>query len=248
MKKVIANAWMIIPNPLGAEIFSKAGFDSVTVDLQHGYHDFQSAIDCFRGAALHGAQPWVRIPDNDPSIITKVLDAGAEGIICPLISTPEDAQKFVQACYYEFDGGIRSFGPVRAALVHDNYVQRTNEIITTLAMIETKEGFENVEEIAATPELDGLFIGPSDLAIAFGMPPSFENRDPSFLKLIDRIRNVAHAKGILCGIYAGSAEYAREMMARGFDLVTAATDSQILMNGALAALSTLREDMAQKEE
>ena len=244
MKKIITNAWMMLDNPMGAEMFAKAGFDSVTVDLQHGLHDIQSTINCFRGISLHGAEPWVRIADNDPSMITKVLDLGAVGIICPMISTADDAKAFVGACRYQFDDGFRSFGPIRAALVHDDYVKRSTEIVTALAMIETKEGYENVEEIAATPGLDGLFIGPSDLAICFDMTPNFENRDPSFLELIDHIRNAAHKHNIRCGIYCGSAEYACEMMERGFDLVTGATDSQILLNGAFSAVSVLKEGLA----
>ena len=241
MKKLITNAWLILPNPMGAEMFAKAGFDSVTVDLQHGLLDYHSALECFRGAALHGAQPWVRISGNDPDIITKYLDAGAEGIICPMISTADQALSFVNACKYPFDGGFRSFGPVRAALVHDNYVQKSAQIVTKLAMIETREGFDNVAEIAAVQGLDGLYIGPSDLALSFGMPPGFENRDPSFLELIDQIRNAAHKQDILCGIYAGSAQYAREMVDRGFDLVTGATDSAILLSGAQASIKTLKE-------
>lgn len=233
------NAWLLSPNPLGAEIFAKAGFHSVTVDMQHGMHDFRAVIDCFRGIALHGSQPWVRVAANDPAQITRALDAGALGIICPLISTPEEAGDFVKACRYQFDGGNRSFGPVRAALVVDDYVDRSAELVTTLAMIETREGFDNMEAIAATPGLDGLFIGPADLALAFGMSPAPENRDPAFLGRIDRIIAAAHDAGIICGMFAGTPEYAKDMLDRGVDMVAAVTDTQILLSGAQSALSHL---------
>ncbi|MGE4193543.1 MAG: HpcH/HpaI aldolase/citrate lyase family protein [Pseudodesulfovibrio sp.] len=239
MKDQNYNAWLLSPNPLGAEIFAKAGFDSVTVDMQHGMLDFRTAIDCFRGIALHGSQPWARVEANDPALITKVLDAGALGVICPLISTPEQADDFVKACRYQFDGGNRSFGPVRAALVLDDYVGRSAELVTAMAMIETREGFNNVEAIAATPGLDGLFIGPADLALAFDMAPTPENRDPAFIERIDRIIAAAHDAGILCGMFAGTPEYAKDMLARGMDMVSAVTDTQILLNGAQSALSTI---------
>ncbi|WP_291325517.1 aldolase/citrate lyase family protein [Desulfovibrio sp. UCD-KL4C] len=239
MKHQNYNAWLLSPTPFGAEIFAKAGFHSVTVDMQHGMLDFRTAIDCFRGIALHGSQPWVRVAANDPALITKVLDAGALGVICPLISTPKQADDFVKACHYQFDGGNRSFGPVRAALVLDDYVARSAKLITAMAMIETQEGFDNVEAIAATPGLNGLFIGPADLALAFGIAPTPENRDPDFLERIDHIIAAAHDAGILCGMFAGTPEYARDMLTRGMDMVSAVTDTQILLNGAQSALTAL---------
>ena len=230
------NAWLATPNPHTAEVFAKAGFDAVTIDMQHGLHDYASAVDCLRAIALHGARPLARVPWNEPGIVMKLLDAGAEGIICPMISTPEEAKAFVGACRYPFDGGYRSFGPIRGILMHDDYVKNSKSIVKTWAMIETREGFERMDEIAATDGLDGFYIGPADLSLAFGMAPGQDKRDTEFLEMADRIRDAAHTAGLSAGIHAGSAEYAREMLDRGFDLVTAASDNAILNSAAAAAM------------
>jgi 4-hydroxy-2-oxoheptanedioate aldolase len=226
------NAWLSTPSPHTAEVFAKAGFDAVTIDIQHGLHDYASAVDCMRAIALHGARPLARVPWNEPGIVMKLLDAGAEGIICPMISTPEEAASFVGACRYPFDGGYRSFGPMRGLLMHDDYVKNSKSIVKTWAMIETKEGFERLDEIAATDTLDGFYIGPADLSLAFGMAPGQDKRDTAFLEMADRIRDSAHNAGMSVGIHTGSAEYAKEMLDRGFDLVTAASDNVILNKGA----------------
>ncbi len=230
------NAWLSTPNPHLAEIFAKAGFDAVTVDIQHGLHDYASAVECFRAIALHGARPIARVPWNEPGMLMKLLDAGAEGIICPMISTPQEAAAFVGACRYTFDGGYRSFGPIRGLLMHDDYVKNSASIVATWAMIETREGYERVEEIAATKGLDGFYIGPADLSLAFDMAPGQDKRDKEFLEMADRIMTVAHANGLACGIHAGTAEYAKEMLDRGMDLVTAASDNVIMNKGAAAAI------------
>ena len=239
MKQRMRNVWLSTPSPQLAEIFSQAGFDSVTVDLQHGLSDYSSAVESFRGIALHGAEPWVRVPWNEPGLIMRMLDAGARGIICPMVSTPTEAQAFVGACRYPFDGGYRSFGPIRAASMMEDYVKRSGELVTTLAMIETKEGFERVEEIAKTPGLDGFYIGPSDLSLAFDMDPGQDKTDEPFLKLVDHIRETAHAHGKVCGIHAVTAAYGRTMFERGFDLITATSDVLLVANGARDAIETL---------
>lgn len=239
MKKRMRNVWLSTPSPQLAEIFSKSGFDSVTVDLQHGLSDYTSAVDCFRAIALHGAEPWIRVPWNEPGLIMRGLDAGARGIICPMVSNPAEAEAFVGACRYPFDGGYRSFGPIRAATMMDDYVKRSSELVTALAMIETKEGFEKVEEIAKTPGLDGFYIGPSDLSLAFDMDPGQDKTDEPFLTLVDHIRETAHAHGKVCGIHAITAAYGRKMLDRGFDLVTATSDVLLVANGARDAIDTL---------
>ncbi len=230
------NAWLSAPSAHIAELFAKAGFDAVTIDVQHGLHDYASAVDCFRAIALHGARPIVRVSWNGPGALMKFLDAGAQEIICPMISTPEEAAAFVGACRYPFDGGYRSFGPIRGIMMYDDYVKNSASIVKTGAMIETREGYERVEEIAATKGLDGFYIGPADLSLAFGMAPGQDKRDDAFLEMADRIMNVAHDNAMMCGIHTGSGEYAKEMLDRGMDLVTAVSDNVILNKGAAATL------------
>ena len=239
MKQRMRNVWLSTPTPQFAEILAKSGFDSVTVDLQHGLGDYASAVDCFRAIALHGAAPWVRVPWNEPGPIMRMLDSGALGIICPMVSNPEQAEAFVGACRYPFDGGYRSFGPVRAATMIDDYVTRSRALVTALAMIETREGFEKVEAIAQVEGLDGFYIGPADLSLAFDMAPGQDKTDAAFLDLIDHVRETAHKHGKVCGIHAATPAYGRSMLDRGFDLVTATSDVSLVSGGARDAIATL---------
>lgn len=220
----ILNAWVSTGNAQVAEVLARSGFDTVTVDLQHGMADFADMVNCFRGISLGGAKPYVRVPWSEPGILMRTLDQGAEGVICPMISSVDEAKTFVSACRYPFDGGTRSFGPIRAAALHDKYVDQSGKIITTLGMIETRAGYDNVADIARVDGLTGLYIGPSDLSLAFGMPPGQDQRGEKFLAKADHIRKVAHDHGKICAIHCASAEYGKEMADRGFDMVTAMMD------------------------
>ena len=162
------NAWLAIPSPVTAEIAAMQDFDSVTVDLQHGLNDYQIALSMLQAISTSDKTALVRVPWNEPGIIMKLLDAGALGVICPMINTRADAEAFVCACRYTPEG-YRSAGPTRAMLVHGaDYIAKANDAVVTLAMIETKEALDNVAEIVATPGLTGIYVGPSDLSLSLG--------------------------------------------------------------------------------
>ena len=148
------NGWLSIPSSVSAEFMAHQGWDSLTIDLQHGLVDYQTALTMLQAVSSKEATPLARVPWLEAGIIMKLLDAGAYGIICPMINTPEDAQRFVSYCRYA-PVGQRSFGPARAVMYAGaDYAQHANETVLTLAMIETRQALDNVAAIAATPGLD----------------------------------------------------------------------------------------------
>jgi 4-hydroxy-2-oxoheptanedioate aldolase len=176
-----------------------------------------------------GRPPW-----NEPGIIMKLLDAGAWGILCPMINNPDDAEALVRACHYA-PRGQRSVGPTRAMMVYGrSYISDANRHVITLAMIETREGLDNVEAIARTPDLTGLYIGPSDLAQSLGLPIQVDSTDPDLMAATDRILQAAKTAGIKAGMHCMMPDFARQMVDRGFDFVTLGNDVRML-NAELAA-------------
>ncbi len=170
----------------------------------------------------------------------KALDAGAYGIICPMVNTRADAEKFVGACRYA-PAGYRSFGPTRALIYAGaDYPAQANETVLAIAMIETRAALDNLEAIVSTPGLDGVYIGPADLALSLGHKPKFDHTEPELLEPIERILNAAKAQGVMPGIHCGSAAYAKRMIDLGFQLVTLLSDQRLLVAAAKAMVDDLR--------
>lgn len=183
----VINGWLGIPSAVAAENMAQCGWDSLTVDLQHGLVDYQAAVGMMQAITTVGMTALARVPWNEPGIIMKLLDAGAFGIICPMINTRAEAEAFVGACRYA-PTGYRSFGPVRAGWVHGGeYFKRANETVLAIAMIETVKAMDNLEEILSTPGLDGIYVGPADLAISLGRQPQGDPTDDVVNKAIDTI-------------------------------------------------------------
>ena len=234
------NAWLGIPSTITAEIVSRQGFDAITLDLQHGINDYSNAVPMLQAIATCDATPMARVPWLEPGIIMKLLDAGALGIICPMINTPADAERFVRYCRYAPDGD-RSFGPVRAGLVHGPaYVKQANESIITLAMVETGQALAQVADIARTPALTGVYIGPSDLGLSLGYEAKLDQTEPVVMDAIKRILEAAKHAGIKAGIHCLAPTYAREMLELGFDLVTMGTDIRLFTAAYADAMQALR--------
>lgn len=233
------NIWLSIGNGYSAETIAHQGWDSATVDLQHAPTDFRDALAMLSAISTTPCVPLVRVPWNAPDAVMRVLDAGAYGVICPMIDTAEDARTFVSAARYAPQGS-RSAGPNRARLYGgDDYIARANDTVLTIAQIETKTALDNVDAIARTPGLDMLFIGPSDLGLSLGTTDGHANpTDKATQAAIDKILAAAHAAGITAGIFGTAAEFAKAMFAKGFDLVTVTTDATLL--GAGKALASLR--------
>lgn len=236
----VVNGWLSIPSSFSAEVMAHQGWDSLTVDLQHGLIDYQAAVPMFQAISTTTTVPLARAPWNEPGIIMKLLDAGSYGIICPMINSRAEAEAFVGACRYT-PQGYRSFGPTRAMLyAGSDYAQRANETIITMAMIETREAVNQIDEILSVPGLDGLYIGPSDLSISLGYSPVADVTEPAVLEVIEVILAAAKRHNVVAGFHAGSAEYAATLIARGFQFLTVGSDSRLMSLAATAVTSTLK--------
>jgi len=239
--RTAVNAWLTIPSGHSAEVMANQGWDSVTVDTQHGLIHFDTALECLRAISTTNAVPMARVPWNEPGIIMKLLDSGALGIICPMINTPDEAAELVSYCRFAHDGGARSFGPTRALMsVGPDYVKDSKNLVLVIGMIETQQALENVESIAATPGLDGLYIGPGDLSLSLGLTPHQDSREPIMVEAQERILAAAKSNGLIAGIHNASGPYAREMGEKGFDLVTVSNDTRLLAAAAKAAITAAR--------
>ncbi|MCR9257464.1 MAG: aldolase/citrate lyase family protein [Alphaproteobacteria bacterium] len=238
--KAATNVWASLNAPVATEALAHSGADAVVVDLQHGMIGESDAIHMLQAISTTDTVPFARCPWNEPGIIMKLLDGGAYGIICPMINTAEEAARFVSYCKYPPDGQ-RSSGPVRATMYAGaDYVANANAEIVTLAMIETKAGLDNLDAICATPGLDGVFIGPSDLALALGRKPGPDSEDPVTLEAIDRILAAAKAAGKVTGIFCASSEYAQRMIDKGMAFVTVTNDVSLLMKVPAQMIAALK--------
>lgn len=235
------NGWLAIPNGFSAETMAQAGWDSVTVDLQHGVQDYLSMVTCFQAMQAHPVMPMVRVPWNEPGIIGKVLDAGAYGVICPMVNTPDQARAFIAACKYP-PAGDRSNGPIRAGIygVSTGYQATANDEIICLPMIETREAVSNLEAILDVPGIDAVYIGPSDLGFSHGLIPILDREEPEILAIYDKVIKETAKRGLHAGVHCASAAYARRAVAMGFKLVTINNDSGLMLNAAKQALRDFR--------
>ncbi|MBW7881798.1 MAG: 2,4-dihydroxyhept-2-ene-1,7-dioic acid aldolase [Caldilineaceae bacterium] len=222
------SAWLSIPSSFSAELLAHCGFDCLTIDLQHGLIDYQSAVGMLQAISTTEATPLARVPWNEPGIIMKLLDAGCYGIICPMVNSRAEAEAFAAACRYP-PAGIRSHGPRRATLYAGaDYSEKANETILAIAMIETAEALANVDDIVATPGIDALYIGPADLSLSLGRQQRVDQTDPVMVEALDTILAAARRHGKIAGLHTGSAAYASQMVAKGFQLVTVQTDAAFL--------------------
>ena len=236
----VVNGWLGIPSSVSAEVMTHAGFDSVTVDLQHGLVDYQASVPMLQAISTLDVTPLVRVPWNDPIPIMKALDAGAYGIVCPMINNREEAEKFVGACRY-FPQGYRSFGPARAAMyAGGDYASEANDNLITMAMIETLPALGNLDEIMSTPGLDAIYVGPADLSISLGHPPSGDPTIPEVVEAMDTILAAAKRNGVVAGSHCANGDMANRLFAKGFQFCTIANDSRLLAMKAAEEVATAR--------
>lgn len=241
------NGWLSIGNAFTAEIMAAQGYDSISIDIQHGALDYSSVLPMFQAMRASGVVPMARVPWREPGIIMKALDAGAMGIICPMINSRAEAEEFVSYLRYP-PHGQRSFGPTRALFAYDGYDTSANDEVLALAMIETKDGLANLEEIAATPGLDGIYIGPADLTLGTQdgrLAPAFDREEPEMIEMIKHIQKVCSEAGIYACIHCGTAEYAARAIDWGFNLTTVSGDSRLLATASKTSVTEWRERVAQ---
>ena len=235
------NGWLAIPSGFSAEVMAQAGWDSVTVDLQHGVQDYQSMVACFQAMQSHPVLPMARVPWNEPGIVGKVLDAGAYGVICPMVNTRAEAEAFVSYCRYP-PTGKRSNGPIRAGIygVSTSYQSTANQEVLCLPMIETQEAVDNLDAILDVPGVDAVYIGPSDLGFSMGLVPVLDREEPVILDIYKKILDATKRRGLRACVHCGSPAYAKRMIAMGFHLVTISNDSGLMLGAARAAVTAAR--------
>jgi 4-hydroxy-2-oxoheptanedioate aldolase len=239
-KHGVVNGWLAIPNSFAAEVMALQGWDTLTIDLQHGLIDTAALVPMLQAIQATPCMPMVRVPWLEPGVIMKTLDAGAQGVICPMVNTREDAQRLVQYSRYAPRGG-RSFGPVRAGLVHGaDYAETANDNVVVFAMIETAQALDNLDAILEVEGIDAVYIGPSDLSLSLGCKPVFDDVEPKAAQAIEHILARAHAHGLKAGVHNGRTDVARARLAKGFDLVTVSSDARILIAGSQQILKEMK--------
>jgi 4-hydroxy-2-oxoheptanedioate aldolase len=238
------NGWLAVPNSFSAETMAHQGWDSLTIDLQHGVVDYQAMIPMLQAISTTPTVPLVRVPRLEPGILMKVLDAGAYGVICPMVNTKQDAEKLVEWTHYA-PRGSRSFGPVRALLYGGaDYPKHADDTIITFAMIETAQALANLDEILSVKGLDAVYVGPADLSLSLGCNPTFDDVDQKAADAIDHILARAKAHGIVAGVHNLSPEKALTRIAKGFQFATVSSDARLLAAAAQGVMSKIRAGLA----
>jgi 4-hydroxy-2-oxoheptanedioate aldolase len=238
----VLNGWLGVPSSHSAEVMSHVGFDSLTVDLQHGAIDYAGALPMFTAIATTAVVPLARPTALDPPQIMKLLDAGAYGIVCPMIDTPDDARRLVEACRYP-PIGQRSFGPTRAAMAQGpNYsTEDANREVVVLGQVETPRSLANLDAILTTDGLDGVYVGPSDLTLSMGLGANGDSTDAGFIDALRHVVERSRAAGRHVGMHCANGPQARRMVEMGFDFVTVGSDTGLMTEAGRSRLALVRD-------
>lgn len=235
--------WLSSPEAASAEAIGDSGFDYVCVDMQHGLIDYQDAVSLLRAIRTANTTPIVRVPWNEPGIIGKVLDAGALGVIIPMVNSVEEAEAAVRACRYAPEGS-RSFGPIRAGLVYGaDYFDNANTQVACIPMIETRQAIDALDDILAVPGIDAVYVGPADLHVSLGLPPGGDSDHAAFNDAIQKVVSSATARGITPGIHANPAIGAKRV-AGGFRMVTISSDLAAMAAGVRRELRQVKDGVS----
>jgi 4-hydroxy-2-oxoheptanedioate aldolase len=240
--KQLAVGWMGSPDTYMVEAMANSGFDALVLDMQHGMGiGPDRAVIALQTIHTTDVTPLVRVPWNDPIYIQYVLDAGAMGVIVPMVNSRAEAEKAAGATKY-FPMGYRSNGANRSRYVapEGDYFKRANEDILCFVMIETTQAIENLEEIATTPGVDGFYIGPSDLAITMGLEPKLDHDGPQHIEAVQKIVDTAKKHNLMAGIHTTGPEEVIRRYKQGFNLCPLGSDGGFVGAGARAAVAALR--------
>ena len=237
--KPAIGGFLSIPHGFSAEMMAHTGLDWLCVDMQHGCIDYSDAVNMLTAISTTAVTPFVRVPWNEPSIIMKVLDAGAYGVIVPMVSNRAEAERAVAACRYP-PVGMRSNGPNRAVLYGgSDYQKRADGEVACVVMIETAEGIEKMEEIISTPGVDAVYIGPTDLALALGLPAVMDNDEPRHVATVNRVLETCRRHKVVAAMHTGSAKFTQRYIDQGFQMVMLVADRQAMFNYVKAEIRSL---------
>jgi len=235
--KAAVGVWMVLGSPIPAEIIANLGYDWIVIDTEHGSIDIGTTQSIIQAVSYTGAVPMVRVAWNDPALIKRALDAGAYGLVIPMVNSREEAVQAVQAARYP-PLGIRSYGGPRARLYGGaDYFEHANEEIALIVQIEHIDAVNHAAEILSVKGVDAFFIGPSDLAISMGLKPGLDQTDPGHVAAISKTLAAGKKYGVAGGIHVGSAEAANERIAQGFQFVGLSSDEGFIRSAASSALN-----------
>lgn len=235
-KEYLLGGWCSLPSAFATELMAAAGFDWLCIDWQHGMLDFTDIVPMLQAASITKTFTLVRVPSSEPASIMKALDAGAGGVIVPLVNTAKEAERAVEACRYPPDGS-RSWGPTRAQLRSCDYTaERVNQMVVCAVQIETLEAIENLDSILAVQGVDIALVGPSDMAVSMGMNPGLGPVPGRHAEVIARVAVRARECGVTPAIYCGSAVAARQFDELGYRMLAVAGDALLLRTSATQAI------------
>lgn len=232
--------WLTIPSSFTAELFGNAGFDWVCIDMQHGLIDYQTGVTMLQALSTTETVPIVRVPWNEPGIIMKALDAGAYGVIVPMVNSKAEAEAAVGASRYA-PKGYRSYGPVRAAVYGGpDYAAKANDEVLCICMIETREAIEYVDEIVSVPGVDVAYIGPADLSVSMGLPPASYHEEADYASAVQRVVDTCNKHGVIAGFHGGNPANARARIEQGFRFVEVASDAESMIRSVIGDVKAVR--------
>lgn len=232
-------AWLSMASSASAETVARAGFDYVCIDTQHGGIEYSDCVAMIQAIVLGGGRPIVRVPWNEPGVIGKMLDAGAQGVIVPMVNSVEEAEAVVRSCRYAPDGS-RSYGPGLAAPRLDgDYVAWARENIAVIPMIETTQAVAALDDILAVDGIDAVYVGPADLSLTLGLPAGNNDDDESFTDALATITAACERAGVVAGIHSNGA-LAGARIDAGFRMVTVTSDVLAMRIGMASELTTAR--------
>ncbi|MPZ50912.1 MAG: 2,4-dihydroxyhept-2-ene-1,7-dioic acid aldolase [Dehalococcoidia bacterium] len=238
--KPAVGCWLGVPSSYSAEIMANMGFDWVCVDTQHGAIDYSTALPMLQAISTTPAMPFVRVPWCEPSIIMKYLDAGAYGVVVPMISSRADAEMAVAACRYP-PRGYRSAGPNRIVYyAGQDYFEHADEEVACIVMIETPEALANLDDILSVPGLDAAYIGPSDLSQALGLGPRYNADNPKHAEAVTRVREACERHGVIPGIHTSGSGLSSRYITEGFKMIMLTTDTAGIIAGARGELAAIQ--------
>jgi 4-hydroxy-2-oxoheptanedioate aldolase len=234
--------WLTLPDPIAARLMARAGFDWLTVELEHAAINIETAAQSFSSIVESGVAPLARVPWNTGENIKRVLDNGAWGIVVPMVNSRAEAEAAVAAARYQ-PQGIRSVGGQLHAVSFDTdpatYYSTANEQILVVLMAEHVDAIASAEEIISVPGVDAIFIGPNDLLNSMGKPPKFESEDKQFTDAVQHILRTAKKHGVAPGIHVADAEAAKRRIAEGFQFVAITSEAGMMMTKAREIAHTL---------
>lgn len=240
---VTFGAWCGLSSTFTTELVARAGFDWICIDTQHGLIGFQELSAMLQVSNAVGTPALVRVASHQPSELMHALDAGAEGVIVPMVESAEQARELVGTCRYP-PAGHRSWGPIRGAFGNPvPGIEAANRTIVVVLMIETVAGVENVDAIAAVPGVDVLLVGPSDIAVVHGLAADPDVRTPEHARLVRRVVDAADGHGIASGLVCGSMETARHWAGQGMRMLNVGSELSWMASGARTQIEEARRTL-----